>query len=330
MEKWKSYLKRDSTDWLLEEENPSVRYWALKDIVGKGEDDADVKKARGKIMESPVVKTILSKQDPKGFWVSPESFYLPKYGATYHQLLILSELGASPCEKVRKAIEFMFTHCQYESGHFSFNMIKTDRGKKSQLKDGACLTGNILRTLIHFGYLKDERTQKTVNFFLENYDEGWQCRVYPIDRKKVLPENCYMGGVKPLLAFSMIPQNERSKDMREIIKRGIEIYLENEVFMYLRDEKGKRKEKFGWTRFGFPLFYQSDALEVLDMLTRFGVKDARMKKALDLVTSKQNDEGRWRLENSFNGKMWANIEEKGKPSKWITLKAIRVLKRYYS
>jgi hypothetical protein len=330
MEKWKSYLKRDPTDWLLEEENPSVRYWTLRDIVGKTEDDAEVKKARAKIMESHIVKTILTKQNPQGFWVSPENLYLPKYKATYHQLLILAELGASPCEKVRKAIEFMFNHCQYDSGHFSFSVIKTERGRKSKLVDGACLTGNILRALIHFGYLKDERTQKTINFLKENHDGGWPCRAYPIDRRKVFPEKCYMGGVKPLLAFSLIPEKERSRDIKEIIKKEIEIYLENEVYMYLKDEKGKRKEKFGWTRFGFPLFYQSDALEVSDMLTRVGVKDARMKKALDLVTSKQDDEGRWRLKNSFNGKMWVDIEKKGTPSKWITLKATRVLKRYYS
>ena len=98
--------------------------------------------------------------------------------------------------------------------------------------------------------------------------------------------------------------------------------------MYLRDEKGQRKAKFGWKRFGFPLFYQSDALEVLDVLTKLGVKDDRMEKALDLVISKQ-EKGRWKLENTFNGKMWVDIEEKKNPSKWITLKAARILRRVY-
>lgn len=148
-------------------------------------------------------------------------------------------------------------------------------------------------------------------------------------KERVFPKNCYMGGVKPLIAFSMIPEKERSKGVRETIKREIEIYLENEIFMYLRDGERKRKAKSGWTRFGFPLFYQSDALEVLDTLTRLGVKDSRMKKAVDLVASKQSEDGGWKLENTFNGKMWVDIEKKGKPSKWITLKAVRVLKRFY-
>lgn len=326
MEKWKSFLKEDPVGWLLEEENPSVRYWTLKDILGKPESDPEVTQARQEIMKSPPVTAILDNQDPKGFWVSVENPYLPKYKATYHQLLILSELGASLCSKIEKAIEIVFQNYQYNSGHFSTKVIKTERGRKSNLTDGACFTGNILRFLIHFGYYSDERTQKALKFLIKTHDNGWSCRAYPIDKEGVFPQNCYMGGVKPLIAFSMIPASERGV-IQKIIDEEIEIYLENEIFMYLKDEKG-RKAKFGWKRFGFPLFYQSDTLEVLDVLTKLGVKDERMKKGLDLVVSKQDETGRWKLENTFNGKMWVNIEEKKTPSKWITLKAVRVLKRY--
>lgn len=329
MEKWKSLLNKDPTGWLLEKENPSVRYWTLKDICDKSESDPDVIQARQEIMTSSPVTAILHNQNPEGFWISLENPYLPKYRATYHQLLILSELGGSLCEHLKKAIEVVFNNYQYNSGHFSFKIIKTERGKKSELIDGACLTGNILRFLIHFGYLHDERTQQALNFLVEIHDNGWPCRAYPIERERVFPENCFMGGVKPLLAFSMIPELERTRDIQEIIRQEVKIYLENEIFMYLKDEKGQRKAKFGWKRFGFPLFYQSDALEVLDVLTRLGVQDDRMERALDLIVSKQDEHGRWHLENTFNGKMWVDIEEKRKPSKWITLKAVRVLKRVY-
>ena len=321
-------LLKDTVPWLLEEDNPSVRYWTLKDILQKSASDHEVKKAQKDIMESHTVTTILKNQSPDGFWASSENPYLPKYKATYHQLLILSELGASVCTQIKKAIEHVFTY-QYNSGHFSFKQIKTERGKKSKLTDGACLTGNILRFLIHFGYLPDERTQKAINFLVNTHENGWSCRAYPIDKEKVFPQNCYMGGVNPLIAFSMIPEKERTNKIKDIINQEVEIYLENEIFMYLKDEKGEKKAKFGWRRFGFPLFYQSDALEVLDVLTRLGVTDDRMKKALDLVLSKKDENGRWILENTFNGKMWVDIEEKGYPSKWITLKAVRVLKRVY-
>lgn len=325
---WKSLLK-DSVTWLLEEDNPSVRYWTLKDLLKRSASDPEVKKAQKDIMKSHTVTTILKNQHPDGFWVSLENPYLPKYTATYHQLLILSELGASLCTQIEKAIELVFKTYQYNSGHFSANIIKTERGRKSKLTDGACLTGNILRFLIHFGYLSDERTQKAVNFLVKTHENGWSCRAYPINKEKVFPQTCYMGGVKPLIALSMIPEKERTRKIQDIINQEVEIYLENEIFMYLKDEKGERKAKFGWKRFGFPLFYQSDALEVLDVLTRLGVTDDRMKKALDLVLSKQDENGRWKLENTFNGKMWIDIEKKGNHSKWITLKALRVLKRVY-
>jgi len=75
--------------------------------------------------------------------------------------------------------------------------------------------------------------------------------------------------------------------------------------------------------------YQTDALEILGILTKLGYKDNRMQDAIDLVVSKQDSQGRWVLENSYNGRYQVNIERKGEPSKWITLNALRVLKKYY-
>ena len=322
-------MKEDQTAWLLEKKDPSIRYWTLKDICGKPESDPDVVQSKKEIMMSYPVTEILKHEEFQGFWVSIEDPYLPKYRATFHQLLILSELGASLNDQIKKAIDTVFDNYQMYSGHFRAKRIKTERGRKSTLVDGCCLTGNIVRALIHFGYLHDERTQKAIEFLVTTHDKGWVCRAYPIDREKFFPLNCYMGGVKPFIALSMIPESERSAEIQRIIKEESEIYLENEIFMYLKDEKDERKEKFGWKRFGFPLFYQSDALEVLDVLASLGIKDDRMDKTLDLVVSKQDQKGRWKLENTFNGKMWVDIEEKGLPSKWITLKAVRVLKRVY-
>jgi hypothetical protein len=76
--------------------------------------------------------------------------------------------------------------------------------------------------------------------------------------------------------------------------------------------------------------YQTDALEVLGILTKLGYKDERMQETVDLVLSKQDAQGRWKLENTFNGRFQTNIERKGETSKWITLKALETLKKYYS
>jgi hypothetical protein len=76
--------------------------------------------------------------------------------------------------------------------------------------------------------------------------------------------------------------------------------------------------------------YQCDILEILDILTRLGYNDERMQDAIDIVISKQNSNGKWNLERTFNGRFQVDIERKNKPSKWITINALKVLKRIYN
>ena len=81
-----------------------------------------------------------------------------------------------------------------------------------------------------------------------------------------------------------------------------------------------------WFKFSFPLTYWSDVLETTAVLVEMGyAHDPRLANALQLILNKQDAQGRWKLENALSGKMWADIEEKGKPSKWVTLRALRVL-----
>jgi len=75
--------------------------------------------------------------------------------------------------------------------------------------------------------------------------------------------------------------------------------------------------------------YQDDILEILDILTRLDVRDPRMQAAVDIIIRNQDRQGRWKLENAFNGWFVTDIEKKGEPSKWITLRALRVLKRCF-
>ena len=75
---------------------------------------------------------------------------------------------------------------------------------------------------------------------------------------------------------------------------------------------------------------KSYILEILEILNRLGIKDKRMQDAVDIVVSKQNEQGQWNLERTFNGRFLVNIEKKDKPSKWITLNALKTLKKYYT
>jgi hypothetical protein len=99
--------------------------------------------------------------------------------------------------------------------------------------------------------------------------------------------------------------------------------------IYKRSHNLSKVAKADWLQFGFPLMVYFDTLEALDIITELGYHDQRMQEAIDLVVSKQDGEGRWLMERTFNGRYAASIEPKGKPSKWLTLRALRVLKRYY-
>jgi hypothetical protein len=318
-------------EWLLDASNPSVRFWALQDLMGHERTHPDVVAAQDAVMESEPVRAILSAQRPEGHWENPGDMYLPKYTASTHSLLILAELGAMRTPEIERGLEHIFEF-QRDSGHFLTEIPKTSRGRASVVKDGCCLDANVLYYMVHFGCLEDPRVQRLLDFTVDYHsaeEGGWRCRAFPIDPDRVFPANCYMGGVKVLRSLATIPKGRRSKEIKAVIDREVENILENRVFRYLKNADGSRKDKAGWKRFGFPLFYQSDALEVLDTLTRLGVRDERMLEAVDLVQGARGPEGRWRLRHTFNGKMWIDIEVKGEPSKWITLRALRVLRRFH-
>jgi hypothetical protein len=115
--------------------------------------------------------------------------------------------------------------------------------------------------------------------------------------------------------------------MRIAIERGVEFLLMHRLFK--ADHHGFRIIKKGWLKLGFPWFFY-DILRGLSVLTKLGyTRDERLNDALEILLQKQNAEGRWILESTPSGRMHTSLEQKGKPSKWITLQALRVLKRIY-
>jgi hypothetical protein len=136
-----------------------------------------------------------------------------------------------------------------------------------------------------------------------------------------------MGVVKSLKALAEIPSDMRTGEIKTVIKNGVEYLLAHRIFKKSHDLK--KVSKPGWLKLGFPLMYQDDILEILGILTKLDYKDVRMNEALEILASKQDDSGKWKLESTFNGKFQVDIEQKGKPSKWITLNALKVLRRFY-
>jgi hypothetical protein len=133
--------------------------------------------------------------------------------------------------------------------------------------------------------------------------------------------------VKGLKALAEIPPQKRTKSIKVFIQNASEFLLKHHL--YKRSHNLDRVAKPKWTKLWFPLMWDTDVLEMLLILSGLGIRDERMQDAADLILSKQGEKGKWTLEDSYNGRFQVNIEQKGKPSKWITLNALRVLKRCY-
>ena len=335
MADWKSVLKADPTAWLLGEDNPSVRLLTLTEILDRPSGDPDVRAARAEIMERGIVPRILARQNPDGSWDKPDALYTAKYKGAVWQLLILAELGADGNDpRVRKAGEFILKNSQDRAGGgFAMHRsVKSGGGRATEVIP--CLTGNMAWSLIHLGFGDDPRLARAIDWIakVQRYDDGEAeaPRGEPYEKFRICwgKHSCHMGVVKALKALAGIPPKKRSAPVRRSIGEGVEYLLKHHI--YKKSHDLSRIAKPGWLRFGFPLMYQDDILEILDILLRLGVKDPRMREAVDIVASKQDAAGTWVLENTFNGRFQVDIEKKGKPSKWITLRALNVLKMYYS
>jgi hypothetical protein len=248
------------------------------------------------------------------------------------QLIILAELGADGRdERLKESCEFILEISQdRQSGGFSYRGDQKNGGDHSCVLP--CLTGNMVWSLVRLGYFEDTRVQRGIDWLTtyQRFDDGTAQapKAWPYEKREVCwgKHTCHMGAVKALKALEEVPEEKRSLEVRGTIDRAAEYLLQHHI--YKRSHDLTRTAKAKWLKFGFPTIWDLDVIETLILLTRLGFIDTRMQDAVDLALSKQDEHGRWTLENTFNGRFQVNIEKKGKPSKWVTLNALRALKGY--
>jgi len=347
-----SLLGKNTVEWLLEEENPSVRYFALRDLLNKTESDTEVQATKEAIRNSKLLTKVFSKQNPQGFWGEPNSPYHPKYKSTYWQVMILGQLGMDKSnERVQRACEFVF-NLQLDEGGFSsytrrraleeYEWMRTRVVLKEKLQPNpetwaqslvtehqySCLTGNVCAAMLRMGYGRDLRLKKALKWLvrIQNRDGGWLCPYWKAHVRDT--HGCFYGTICPLEAFSEVPETERSPEMKHALERGAEFLLMHRL--YKADHHGFKLINRSWLRLGFPWFYGYNVLRGLSVLTKLGyVNDERLEDAVEVLLQKRRRDGKWLLESAPTGRMHVNLETVDKPSKWITLHALKVLKRLH-
>jgi hypothetical protein len=325
-------LPSRTINWLLQPEDPTTRYFSLRDLLDRPETASDMKQAKQAIMGTGPVPKILAKQKKGGYWGIKEDFYIrAKYKGTVWNMILLAELGADGRDpRVRETCEFVLRWSQdRKSGGFAYRGSSNGGNHSGVIP---CLTGNMAWCLVRFGHLKDPRVQKALDWIVSymRFDDGSgrPPRAWPYDHWEDCWDRhtCHMGIVKALKALAAIPPAERTEQQKDVLKKGCEYLLRHHI--HKRSHDLGRVSKPGWLKLGYPRMWDTDIIEILDILTSLGYRDPRMREAVDVVYSKQDESGRWALEHTWNDRFLVSIEKKGKPSKGLTLRALRVLRRW--
>ena len=341
MPTWKDMLRGDPLPWLLEPDTnqPAVRYFALRDLLGRPQTDVDVRKAKKAIMSTGPVPAILAGQAVEGYWEKPGPGYNPKYRSTVWSVTFLAQLGADGAHPgVRAGCEYVLSHAVASHGGFSVN------GTPSAFIH--CLAGNLGMALIDLGMADDPRLRRALEWqarmttgqgvastenkdIVERYYKSGTCGpTFSCSANAGQP--CAWGAVKAMLALGKVPTANRTPMIQQAIELGVEFLLSKDPALADYPHPSADKPSRSWFQFGFPIAYVTDVLQNLEALVALGkASNLRLAPALELVRNKQDAGGRWPLEYTYNGKTWVDIEKKGQPSKWVTLRALRVLKAAY-
>ncbi len=290
--------------WLLEPDQPAMRYLASRDLLSPRPSASDLRGLREPITERGWAADILARQHERTWWERDDTCYWPRTTGTYWCLGVLADLGLTrEDDRVANAVEHMLRiHLAPDGGFSPFGPPEPSH---------FCSTGIMVRTLLRLGYLDDARTWGGIEWLLaEQLDEGgWDCHSPPVST---------LDAWEALAAFAAIPAPRRTRRIQESIHRGVEFYLSRGLL-----HEGSHYPR--WSELHYPWHYWYDVLVGLDFLTTLGYgADRRAREALDLLRSKRRPDGTWAVEG-VNGRL--RIESQGRPSKMITFLALRALRR---
>jgi hypothetical protein len=331
---WQSQLNADPLPWLLEEDPPGVRYLALRDLMDRPADDPERIAAAQVAHRQGPIAAILDEMAEEGYWVRPGPGYNPKYRSIVWSLTMLAQLGASAelDERIERACTYLLDHALASAGRFTMS------GPPSSNID--CLQGNLLVALIDLGcddprietavewlarsitgegIAPVEDSEADIRFYAANCGPNFACG-YNGD----LP--CAWGAVKAMLALSRWPEERRTPLIRRAIEQGANfLFSVDPADATYPARNGKTSRN--WWKFGFPVFYITDLLQNVEALLGLGYGgDPRLARSLALIRDKQDEQGRWPLEYDYTGKTWVDFGPLKQPNKWVTLRALRVLK----
>jgi hypothetical protein len=348
-------VSQETLDWLLSKENPPVRFLTLTRLLGRWEGSREVRDARARLGEYEPTRKILAARAK--FWRKGAKLY-DKYGGGYWQLIFLGELGATRAlPGVEEGVEFVLaSRGKFEGGRpwyaihcLNANvlraMVALGYGDDARVREGL---EHVAREVVEAGGAPCPITEWTV---------------YPTCRM-TLPK--VLLAMTSLPAAERTPAMKKAARIcrDQLLEQGVSRYVSPHAsdfhehlsalpdgaprswswkperreairpikieFVKSRGGLGELRDKAGWLRFGFPLHYNSDTLEAMLALAQAETSRTtpRVRHAIATILARRRADGRWNLDFTHNGKMICDVEKKGAPSRWITYRALTVLKHF--
>jgi hypothetical protein len=302
-------------DWLLDSD-PAIRWQVLRDLI---QEPAEVVAAqRARVAAEGWGARLLALQGEDGMWAGgacfPAEGWQPAekgqpWTSTLPTLQLLRDFGVDPhAERVRRAVALVREHCHWEHAGQPFFSGEVE----------PCINGRTVALGIYFSQDVDGVVARLTGEQLE--DGGWNCEAENGSRRSSFATTINV--LEGLLAHERATGG--SADSIAARRRGEEYLLERKLFR--RKSTGEVVDP-AWLQFSFPTRWQYDVLRALEYFRLVGdAPDSRMDEAIELLRSKRQPDGRWLLENTHPGKIHFALEDgDGQPSRWNTLRALRVL-----
>jgi len=306
---------KGAIQWLLDAD-PAIRWQALRDLVEAPE--RTVARERRKVAHEGWGNRLLARQDAEGTWAGGQSsdggLYSPKWTSTTYTMLLLRDFGLPTTNRqARMACALLLDGGLQRDGGINYGW----RGRSE-----TCITGMVLSILFYFEY-GDDRLDTLADYLLREQmsEGGWNCqRLYGATHSSLHTTLSVLEGLR-------LYEQHRGRNApaaQAAQRRGREFLLVHRLFR--SDRTGEIIKPIS-LRFSFPPQWHYDILRALDYFQAVNAPcDPRLAEAIDVVSRSQSEDGFWLLQNRYKGKSYFQLERLGAPSRWNTLRALRVLK----
>jgi hypothetical protein len=315
---------RSVIEWLLDSD-PSIRWQTMRDLIGAPADEVAAERAR--VATEGAGAQLLALQGADGSWAGEA--WNHGWDSTMHVLSLLREMGLDPdSDQARHAISLVRDHVRWRGWDWdgSWHGPEFVGNPFFAGEVEPCINGQVGASGAYFG----QDIQRIIDRLLAEQlsDGGWNCEAANGSTRSSFNTT--------ICVLEALLEHEHAGDGGAAVTaarlRGQEYLLERQMFRRLSTGEviKEREGDHDWTRFAFPTWWHYDVLRGLEYLRKAGATpDDRVAEAIELVESQRDSDGRWPLEKQHPGKMPVEVDDgEGRPSRWNTLRALRVLNWY--